>query len=398
MHKQKLQRFSIKSRKAQVGIGIGVIVVLIIGFSVIGVVSSRSIFRPAPVRQATALSLTPVSQTTALSLTPVSQATSTSSSSPASKTNYVTLSGQSFAYKNMRIYAYGATMYPYWNYNGTIYRGSGWAHPAFKGYIDQIISLAQQAHLNTIRPTNYFDGIAFGDWYNATVWTNMDYLLQAAASHNMHVILDLSSFRDKTLKQGIYPYEPSLYKAAFSWVAARYASNPAILYYAIAGEVKCPTGHDPLRPASTQALTNYYQVLSNTLYAADPHHLISTGGLSFLNEPKCGIDWQTIFSLPHIDIAAIHVYSANDRNITLPLVSQWAVSKLKQFTVEEFGFQQVIGDTTRSADFQNMYNLGKQYNVTAMVFWNLGPEISSSSYEVNPSTPSTWNTVIQNAP
>jgi len=289
-------------------------------------------------------------------------------------------------------------MYPHWTYNGALHRGGGWTNTAFKGYIDQIISMAQQAHLNTIRPTNYFDGITYGDWYNATVWSNMDYLFQQAARHNMYVILDLSSFRDKTLKQGIYPYDPSLYTAAFSWVASRYANNPALLNYAIAGEVKCLTSSDPLRPTSTQVLTNYYQVLSNTLYAADPNHLISSGGLSYLNEPGCGIDWRSIFSLPHINMATIHVYSDNDQKITMPMIARWAASNLKPFTVEEFGFKQGDGDTTRASEFQNIYNLGKQYNAAAMIFWNLGPEISSSSYEVNSNTPLTWNTIIQNAP
>lgn len=289
-------------------------------------------------------------------------------------------------------------MYPHWTYGGALHRGGGWAITAFKSYIDQIISMAQQAHLNTLRTTNYFDGVTYGDWYNATIWSNMDYLFQQAALHKMLIILDLSSFRDKTLKQGIYPYDPSLYTAAFSWVASRYASNPALLNYAIAGEVKCPTSSDPLRPVSTQALTNYYRVLSDTLYAADHNHLISSGGLSYLNEPNCAIDWKSIFSLPHINMAAIHVYSDNDRNITMPMVARWTASNRKPFTVEEFGFLQGNSDSTRASEFQNMYNLGKQYGVAAMVFWNLGPETGPSSYEVNQNTPRTWSTIIQNAP
>ena len=311
---------------------------------------------------------------------------------------YVSVSGQNFVDNNMLIHPYGSTMYPYWMYGEAIQRGRGWTRTAFKGYIDQIIDMAQQAHLNTLRPTDFFEGVAYGDWYNATVWSNMDYLFQQAALHKMFIILDLSSFRDKTLKQGIYPYDPSLYTAAFSWVASRYASSPALLYYAIAGEVKCPTSDDPLRPASTQDLTNYFRVLSNTLQAADPNHLISSGGLTFLDEQNCGIDWKSIYSLPHIQIAAIHVYSDHDRNITMPMVAPWAAGNRRLFVVEEFGFRQGNGDATRAAGFQNMYNLGKQYGAAAMVFWNLGPEISPSSYEVNPGTPLTWNTVIRNAP
>jgi hypothetical protein len=323
---------------------------------------------------------------------------SSSSTATSPSKAYISIVGQNFVFNNNTVHPYGATMYPHWNYHGALHRGGGWTYTAFRSYIDQIINMAQQAHLNTIRPTNFFDGTTYGDWYNATVWSNMDYLFKEAASHGMYVILDLSSFRDKTLKQGIYPYDPSLYTSAFSWVASRYAKNAALLNYAIAGEVACPTGSDPLRPTSTQALTDFYRVLSDTLYAADPNHLISSGGFIHLNQLDCGIDWKSIFSLPHINMAAIHVYSNNDRTITIPMVATWAAKNSKPFTVEEFGFLQGNNDAQRAADFQNTYTLGKHFGVTSFIFWNLGPEIGPSSYEVNPNTPLTWNTIIHNAP
>ena len=338
--------------------------------------------------------------TSGLTIQPHATQPAISSSSAATSPSkaYISIAGQNFVYNNHAVYPYGATMYPHWNYHGALHRGGGWTYTAFRSYIDQIINMAQQAHLNTLRPTNFFDGTTYGDWYNATVWSNMDYLFKEAASHGMYVILDLSSFRDKTLKQGIYPYDPSLYTSAFSWVASRYAENSALLNYAIAGEVACPTGSDPLRPTSTQALTYFYRILSDTLHAADPNHLISSGGLSHLNQADCGIDWKSIFSLPHINIAAIHVYSDHDRIISMPMVSTWAKENSKPFTVEEFGFQQGQDDAQRAADFQNMYTLGKQFGATAIVFWNLGPEVASTSYEVNPNTPLTWNTIVRNAP
>jgi Cellulase (glycosyl hydrolase family 5) len=325
-------------------------------------------------------------------------AISSSSTATSPSKAYISIAGQNFVYKNNIVHPYGATMYPHWNYHGALHRGGGWTYTAFRSYIDQIINMALQAHLNTLRPTNFFDGTTYGDWYNATVWSNMDYLFKEAASHGLYVILDLSSFRDKTLKQGIYPYDPSLYTSAFSWVAARYAENSALLNYAIAGEVACPTGSDPLRPTSTQALTYFYRVLSDTLHTADPNHLISSGGLFHLNQVDCGVDWKSIFSLPHINMAAIHVYSNNDRTITIPMVATWAAKNHKPFTVEEFGFLQGNNDAQRAADFQNTYTLGKRFGVTSFIFWNLGPEIAPSSYEVNPNTPLTWNTIIHNAP
>ncbi len=401
-----------KSHKMRVGTRWSILLGLIVLISVTGVVLGHVFVSPTPTPGSTRLEQATKSvvivqpgakPTSAISASasPSISATPSASVAPslsASGTKYISLAGQNFTYNNTIIHPYGSTMYPYWQYNGATHRGGGWANSAFKSYIDLIISMAQQLHLNTIRPTNYFDGVPFGDWYNATVWSNMNYLFQQAASHNMYVLLDLSSFRDKTLKQGIYPYNPSLYTSAFSWVAARYAHNPALLNYAIAGEVKCPTSSDPLRPTSTQTLTDYYRVLSDTLHAADPNHLISTGGLSYINEPNCGIDWRAIYALPHVNIAAIHVYSDNDQKITIPMVSQWAASNQKPFTIEEFGFLQGTSDAVRASEFQNVYSLGKQYNATSIVFWNLGPELGSSSYEVNASTPSTWQVIRQNAP
>ncbi|MDQ2716980.1 MAG: glycoside hydrolase family 5 protein [Chloroflexota bacterium] len=392
MRKTNWRRHSIGYQKAQAKVSWQAIAAFIIAVCVMGAVSGCG-----TTSRSTSLSPSP-NTATQIVVGAHQAATPTGSSSSAPTTAYVSLSGPRFMHGTTQIYPYGSTMYPHWVYNQALHAGGGWAYTAFTGYIDQIIGMAQQAHLNTLRLTNYFDGVSYGDWYNATVWSNIDYVFQQAARHNMYVILDLSSFRDKTLKQGIYPYNPSLYTAAFAWVAARYAHNSTLLNYAIAGEVKCPTANDPLRPTSTQALTDYYRVLSNTLYADDPNHLISSGGLSYLNESHCGIDWQTIFSLPHINMAAIHVYSDNDRAITMPMIGQWATSNLKPFTVEEFGFQQGASDTTRSSEFQNMYTLGKQYHVAEMIFWNLGPEINASSYEVSPNTPLTWRTVIQNAP
>ena len=389
MGNARWQQLKYKIHLAQARIGWNISTALIIALFVLGAVSGCS----------TSLQSSRSTPSELTNQSPTAQPTiSLSSTSSLPTKTYISISGQNFVYNNNPIHSYGSTMYPHWNYNGTLHRGGGWTYTAFKSYIDQIVSMAQQAHLNTLRPTNFFDGTTYGDWYNATIWSNMDYLFQEAASHGMFVILDLSSFRDKTLKQGIYPYDPSPYTAAFSWVASRYAGNSALLNYAIAGEVACPAGSDPLRPTSTQALTDYYQVLSDTLHAADPNHLISSGGLSHLNQADCGIDWKSIFSLPHINMAAIHVYSDNDRTITMPMVAEWAASNGKPFTVEEFGFLQGKGDAQRSADFQNMYTLGRQFGVTSMIFWNLGPEVSPSSYEVNPDTPLTWDTIIRNAP
>src|SRR5258708_3562689 len=168
---------------------------------------------------------------------------------------FVTIEDNSFVYDGKKFLPYGATFYPYWEHNGKQIRGSGWSDAEFQEYIDSIISMAELGHLNTLRPTNYFDGINSTNtpnwWENETVWKNMDYLTKTASDHNIFVLLDLSSFRDKLIKSGKYPYNPNDWNNFLSFVGKRYQNDPAILNYAIAGEVPCPTGKQALKPKST---------------------------------------------------------------------------------------------------------------------------------------------------
>lgn len=319
-----------------------------------------------------------------------------------SRSSFVLIKDGSFEIHGIRFVPYGSTMYPHWSIDNHVIYGSGWEDPRFTTYIDSIIILAKQAGINTIRPTNFFDGVVSttdsGWWKNPRVWSNMDYLLTKAYHNNMYVLLDLSSYRDRLLRAGTYPYNPVDWVNFLTFVGKRYMNNPAIVNYAIAGEVACPNGNTSLRPKSTTDLTQFYAHVTQTLYLADPNHLISSGGLSYLNEPDCGIDWQAIFSLPNISIAAIHVYSNNDRRISIPMVSVWAHHHHVPFTVEEFGFKQNMGDANRAKAFNTIYSLlsPTYYDAKSVVFWNLGTELDPNSYEVGPQTPITWKIIRQN--
>jgi hypothetical protein len=86
-------------------------------------------------------------------------------------------------------------------------------------------------------------------------------------------------------------------------------------------------------------------------------------------------------------------------NITLPMVQQWTAAYNKPFSVDEFGFQQSMGDQQRASAFDNIYNTVQSYdNNVNIIFWNLGPQLAPTSYEVNPSTPLTWQVVQSHAP
>src|SRR3989344_508701 len=308
---------------------------------------------------------------------------------------YVARQGEKLLYQQNELFVYGATIYPYWSFNSTIFRGSGWTRPEFTQYLDYITNLAKLGKVNTLRITNFLDGTS--NPYDAVVWSNIDYLFTNANINHLFLILDLSTYRNLLRRQNTMPYNANLWNNFLDFVANRYKNQSRLLSYEIAGEVEAINDADPLRPSSTSALTQFYSGTSTRLRAGDPNHLVSTGGLLFLNWDS-GIDWQAIFGLTTIDFAAIHQYSQGDLLETLPAVSQWAQSHQKPFSVEEFGYTQGLGDQTRANNFQTMHDALTNVGGNVFIFWNLGPETAAASHDVGPQTPLVWNWVKTHAP
>ena len=285
-----------------------------------------------------------------------------------------------------------ATIYPDFVDGGKTYRGSAWTHADFPAYIDQMLDLVVAAKLNTVRVTDFLSGTT--DWRNPTVWQNVDTLICHAQARGLHVIISLTTFGTMLYKAGHFAYNAADWHDFLTFVGQRYQHATAIAYYAISGEALPPNGHDPLRATADQ-LVAFYRDTAAMLFASDGgHHLITTGGLSFLNG-NYGIPWQTIFALPHIDLAAIHVYSEGDRDITLPMVSAWAAQLHKPFIVEEFGFRQNLGDAGRATAFADIFARAHTAGAAGIGFWNLGPELNPQSYDVSPATPAVWQVVQQ---
>jgi endo-1,4-beta-mannosidase len=283
---------------------------------------------------------------------------------------------------------------------------SGWGSTTFPTFIDLILDMAESAHLNTLRAT---DILLYGDWHNMTLWNNLDYLVQHAAQRHIWIIIDLSTFRNSLDKQGIFAYNPADWQDFVSFIAQRYKNVPNIAYYEIAGEPQDPNRDAGREPTAEQLIT-FYQSISDLIYANDGNHLVGTGSFAHLNASQninnnctvmtslC-IPWQQIYALQHIDLPGMHIYSANDLNISLPMVQQWTNSHNKPFSIDEFGFKQSIGDTVRAVSFDNIYNNVQKYsNNVNIIFWNLGPQMSTTAYEVNPQTPLTWQIVQDHAP
>lgn len=324
--------------------------------------------------------------------------TLTALATPQGGAAYVTRSGTDLMYQGTAVSLYGATIYPTWVTGGQTLHGSAWANSGFTAYIDQIIPLAVKANLNTVRVTNFLDGVAAGNWSNSVVWQNIDYLMQQAHARGLWVILDLSAYRNYLITNNLYAYNPSNWTSLLNFVGQRYGTNAAIAYYAIAGEVNAVSSDqsDNSSPHSTAELTTFFDTVSRQLHSADGgHHLISTGGLSYLNW-NSGIDYQSIYSLADIDLPAVHVYSSGDATVTVPNVSAYCASISKPWFIKEFGEPQSNGDSARATFFNGRFALAHQYNSVGAVFWNFGPEVKSSTFDVNQSTPLAWNAIVAN--
>src|ERR1700674_4417668 len=120
--------------------------------------------------------------------------------------------------------------------------------------------------------------------------------------------------------------------------------------------------------------------------------------------------WQSIYSLPNNDIAAFKTYSLDDLHL-MPTIAAFAKNIGKPALDEEFGMPQSIGDaafaggegilgvqTSRAQFYHDVYSTGERVNVKGFVFWDLGCDLRSNSYQVNPQTPATWQIVEQHGP
>jgi endo-1,4-beta-mannosidase len=298
---------------------------------------------------------------------------------------FVTLQGGRFTQNGQTLAPCWSTFYPSWQHNGKIERGGAWADPAFPQYIDAMISMAQQARLNTLRATDFLDG-APDDWRSPTVWANMDAFVHQAAAHHLRVILSIDAYRKWLIHRGIAPYDPARWTDYLRFFCRRYGQEPGILYIPAAGEIPPPNSQNPWKATAAGYAAFYRQMLS-TLRELDPHHLHTVGGLSFLNRPAYGIPWQKLFALPGNDLAAIHVYSDGDLNTSLPMVGQWCAARKMPLVLEEFGAKQSLGDSGRAAYFTRVFGRAQAEGPAGIGFWNLGPELAPSSYEVGPQTP-----------
>jgi hypothetical protein len=268
--------------------------------------------------------------------------------------------------------------------------------------------LAVAARLNTLRIVNFLDEHANPDSapYDAWRWQRVDKVIAAAGARGLKVILDLSTYRNLLWNAGRNPYTTDwgtfitfATQRLNTVTGVRYADDPTIAIVAFAGEVEPINTGDNTRGITTQQVTDFFRRSFGQWKALDGHHLLSTGGLLQLDWAS-GIDWKALFVLPGSDVCSIHDYSVKDQQITTPLVASYCRTIGRPWITEEFGWEQSIGDSTRAQRFSGMYQLQATQGAAGVAFWNLGPQTTGTTYDVNAASTltGTWNAVRNAAP
>jgi Cellulase (glycosyl hydrolase family 5) len=267
-------------------------------------------------------------------------------------------------------------------------------------------TMAAAAGLNTIRVVNFLDesGLPSSAAYDAWHWQRVDKVLASARAHGLHVLLDLSTYRNLLWNAGLNPYTAD-WQAFLQFIAARvnsvngirYATDPTIAIVAFAGEVEPTNTSSNTRGITTSQITAFFSRTFTEWKALDPNHLVSSGGLLQIDWAS-GIDWKAIFGLTDNDVCSIHDYSDADRTVTTPAVATYCASIGRPWITEEFGWEQSVGDATRASLFQTMFDTQAAYNSAGVGFWNLGTQLGGTTYDVNGGTSRTWSVVQANSP
>jgi hypothetical protein len=317
---------------------------------------------------------------------------------------FVATDGRQFIYQGRPVKLYGYTFYP-----APVGGTAAWHRTTFPQYIDHVLDLGALAGQNMARPTDFWDKTNTQQtWNDPTLWANLDYLVRISQQRHVFVLMDLSAFRWLLVSKGQDPYNASNWTTYLDFVGARYRSATSIAFYSIVGEPPAPT-----TPAATAQLVAFYRAVTDELRKADGgRHLIAAGGFNHMEDETPQTPWwHEIYALPSNDVVAFKTYSQHDLNL-MPTITAYAQQLAKPMVDEEFGMPQSMGDatyaggstgynglyTSRAQFFQTVYQLGEGHSVTSFVFWNLGCQIGTGSFEVSPNTPAVWQVITSHGP
>jgi len=278
------------------------------------------------------------------------------------------------------------------------------------------IALAQSQHLNTIRLVNFLshDGRPGTTAYDPAAWAKVDAFIADARSANIKILLDLSDFKAELWNACSNPYtHTQAWKRFLTFVAHRtntvtgvtYEADPEIVLVTFTGE-PLPVGAHTFtrghrRPCTitygTDQLTQFYATVEGEWKALDPNHLTAAGGLSNLDVPNAGIDWQSILGNPANDVCGFKTYGG--MFAWLPTGTQYCRNVLhKPWFNDEWGFTQNLGDSVRAQYFMAQFANNGANGAAGNFYWNANYRVAPTTYDVGPGTPLTQAVVVNNAP
>ncbi len=361
---------------------------------------SASEFAPGPGAASTATRDPVPTPTATPTATPISASAAAAPCLAAGPTGpFLATNGASFTCEGRPVRLTGFTFYP-----ALLGGARAWHDPSFLSYIDHVLDMGVAAGQNLIRATDQWDPNATGQSADdPIVWANMDYLVRAARTRGIFVVIDLSAYKWLLMSQHKDASNPDLWTSFIDSVAARYRDQPGVALYSIVGEPSPPTSQ-----AQAQSLLDFYRKTSASLRQADPNHLITVGGFNHMEDhPELGW-WQAIDALPDNDVVGVKTYSQHDLNL-MPAIAAYGRSVGKPVLDEEFGMPQGYGDAAfaggsaynglsvgRAAFFESVYGTGDSLGFAGFIFWNMGCQMGPTSFEVNPSTPAAWSVVVAN--
>jgi endo-1,4-beta-mannosidase len=299
------------------------------------------------------------------------------------KGRFVAACGESFCIAGERWRMHGASVF------------NGLRHP------HKTVRRARNARLNTLRIVNFLDEEGPPrSAFDEKNWMRVDRLIAAAARADVRVILDLSTYRNMLVNAGRNPYTTDwgpfvrfVTQRRNRVTGTRYAADPTIALVALAGEVEPPV----TTRATGDQVTRFFRRTFRQWAAADPNHLLSSGGLLHLDW-RSGLDWRSIFSLRNSHVCSIHAYSPGDFKTSLRRVDSYCDRLDKPWILEEFGWRRAIGDRERARRFARTYRSLMRRDAAGGAFWNLGGERDSGTFDVNRSTLATFRAVRRAAP
>ena len=253
---------------------------------------------------------------------------------------------------------------------------------------------------------------------SSTTLTRVDNNIAECAANGIKIILNFSGYfwslkaeGQKAVNVDWNPFLTTMMNRVNTVTGVTYKDDPTIAMIELIGEIDDPNGTEPtLRGTNAEILAFFTRTL-NQLRAIDQNHVLCTGGFSYINIGN--LQWQPLMDLANNQVCAFEINSFNDRDVSAPLVTDYAQQIGKPWFLAAFSactrapngsydINAVANDTAGAAHFDQMYQLTRGNLPTyadtrgcGADFWNLAP---AGECDIGEQKPLTFGKVQQYSP